>query len=266
LISCAACAAVDASPVETADLATETSMLLARNALNPNGLNPAALGASALARNILGEGHLAPSVVAALSDSGEIGASARELFRYTIECALDETQGFRHVWTDALGVLHDEVYPGLLGLASSWTEAPLSAAGQQWVSACIAARVNWYGRSVVVSSRSWHAAMRSPPPPELALYSREEGAFWGDLFEEPPRLFACHHTPNDTNSRGHHRECATGHVDPRTSLLQECGIIHITGSCDARCIGRDPTGRARLGCADGAGRWWSRVITTFLPD
>jgi hypothetical protein len=238
--------------------------MLLWNALNPNALNPNALRASALAMNILDEVHLASDVAAALSDPGEPGAMSRTLFRYAVECALDETQSVHHTWADVLGVAHDEEYPGLLGLASSWTEEPLSAAGQQWVSACIASRVNWYGMTVVISSRSWHAAMRSPPPLELALYSREEGAFWGNLFEDPPRLFACHHTSNAANSRRHHRECATGHVDPERGL-EECGIIHIVGDCDTRCIGRDHTSRSRLSCADGAGRWSSRVITAFLP-
>ena len=52
---------------------------------------------------------------------------------------------------DSTGVVHNESLPGLVGLAPGWATGPLDTAGQEWVTSCMAARLNAYGVSVMLS-------------------------------------------------------------------------------------------------------------------
>jgi hypothetical protein len=269
LISAAACGGYDGATAEPARLGAAANALLDENALNPNALNPNALNPNALnpnalALNVLSEPGLAPSALAAIRDPGEVGVLSRALLRYVVGCALGETQAFNFSWTDALGVVHDERYPGLMGLATSWIEDSLPSARQQWVSACVASRVNWHGVSVVISSRGSDAAIKHPSELELSSYTKEEGVFWGNLFANSPTVFACYNQHNVANSRSLFRDCAAGHLN-QAGGVEECGIIRIVGRCEDRCEPLHPVGRYRPSCADSSGVWSSKVMTTFLP-
>jgi hypothetical protein len=231
-------------------LGEAASALEAGNALNPNALNPNALSYNALSYNALNSNALNPNalVVGALSPSalsptardailnpGPDGALSREHLRYTVECALDSSQSFSFRWIDVSGIAHDDIYTGVLGLATSWAWTPLDVYGQRWVSACLAARTNYYGIRVMLSARGPTKAINKQNSPELLTFTKEEGAFWGNIYGSSPALYACHVPDNDAHSREALRECAAGHIDETTGAIQPCGMIRILGSCTTYC-------------------------------
>jgi hypothetical protein len=209
------------------------------NGLSPAALLPGTLDPGALAASPLDPGALDPGVLAALQDPGANGDLVRKHLAYTVSCAFDATQSFSFSWTDAVGASHDETYPGYFGLATSWADEALSPEGQQWISACMAARTNYYGVYVLISARAAHGPLSQLDPSEAASYTVEEGSFWGNLYDGAPALYACHVAADDDNSRSYLRDCAVGHLDPTTGAVTPCGMIQLLGTCDELCVPLD---------------------------
>jgi hypothetical protein len=236
------------------------------NALNANALNANALNANALNANGLDPSLLGDAVGAALADPGAAGELSRQLFKYTVSCALSRWQSLSISWTDVAGVAHQETYPGLLGLAPTWQWYPPTETQQEWVSACLASRVNWYGVPVTISSRG-RARVLETSAQELAGYPELEGAFWGNLFSATPHLSACHDPADDGSSRARLRDCAAGHLDAGGNVLP-CGMIQLVGACDDVCDAPASGTTYYPGCSDAPGDADSRtthVVTTYLP-
>lgn len=243
--------------------------LLDANALNANALNANALNANALNANALNANALSADALAAIEDPGASGDLARQLLKYTVGCALSPAQVFSFAWTDKYGVVHDESWPGELGLEPAWATNPLSYPGRRMVSACLASRVNYYGVSVIISSRSPAEPLKSlTTAVELSNYSNVEGAFWGDLFAEKPWLNACFNDANVINSRANLRDCATGHLLAGGGVAP-CGMIKLVGSCKNVCDKLNGGGQLYPACVDQPGVAGSPktkyVITTALP-
>jgi hypothetical protein len=230
----------DDAPLGEADEAFETSNALSPNALSPNALSPNALSPNALSPNALSPNALSPNALSpnaltAIQDPGAVGALSRQLLKYTVSCALRATQSFSFSWGAGNNLVHDETYEGMLGLAPDWATSPLGLDGQQWVSACLAARTNYFSTAVTISLRGSCHALDEDHTPEASTYTKEEGVFWGNLYASPPVLFACHVSENDANSRSQHRDCAAGHVNPRTGAVSSCGMIQLLGTCASYC-------------------------------
>ena len=220
------------------------------NAMNPNAMNPNALSASALL---------------ALQDPGAAGDLSRQLLKYTVSCALDPTQSFSFSWVDSQGVAHAEVYPGLLGLATSWDSRAIDLGAQRWVSACLASRVNWYSTPVMLSSRGAHPNLRTQSAVERSDYPTQEGAFFGNIFGTSPAVYACYITPNVAHSRSLLRDCAAGHVDSSGNVV-DCGPVQVLGDCASYCAPLDAAGLYYPSCAATVGGTpIPNVVTTFLP-
>jgi hypothetical protein len=235
------------------------------NALNPNALNPNALNPNALGVTALSAGALGPSALAALQEPGNTGAMSRQLLSYSVSCALGPAQSFSFTWYDNQNVPHPETYWGLLALAPSWATEPLDSTGQQWVSACLASRTNWYGVPVMLSSRGPHASLETTSPSEQLLFPTEEGAFFGNLFRANPAVYACHIAANEAHVRSLYRDCAAGHIDSQ-GKTDRCGPIQIVGDCADFCAPLDADGLYYPSCSSTIGGWTTtRVITTFLP-
>ena len=243
------------------DIGVSPSPALNANALNANALNANALNANALSGGALATGSLSADALSAVQHASATGDLSRQLLRYMVSCALDATQSVSFTWVDGDGVAHDETYPGLLALAPSWASGPLSSEGRGWVSACLISRVNYFGETVTLSSRGAHASLGTSAS-ELAAYTMEEGAFWGDVFAEIPTAYACDHEPNDAHSRDSLRVCAAGYVDAPGSV-QSCGLIQRLGSCDAAC-GQLSAEQYYTSCSVVSGQSSSSVITIFL--
>ena len=236
--------------------------------LNENALNLNALNLNALNLDALNPGALSTETLAAIQDPGPNGALARELVRYAASCALTGNQRFDFSWTDAQGVAHDESYPGLLGIAPTWATGPLDPVGQRMVSACLAARVNYYRVPVVISARSLREPLKTlATSDELASYPDVEGAFWGNLFADHPFLNACYNGATIANSRSWQRDCAVGHLN-EAGEIEECGMIRIAGPCSQVCQALNGAGQYYPSCIEQPGRGpvtMKEVITTALP-
>ncbi|WP_438015716.1 hypothetical protein WMF18_33300 [Sorangium sp. So ce315] len=249
---------------ETGDLGASADALASGNALSYNALSYNALSYNALSYNALSYNALRPEAASALKDPGEGGDLFRTLVKYTVSCALTESQTFRFSWTDAAGATHDEVYHGELGLADGWGRGPLDAAGKQIVSACLAARTNRYGVSVVISMRSHEKPLRHEVgSDERAAYPLVEGAFWGNLFAAKPYLRACYNEAGVDQSRAALRDCAAGHVDGEGDV-EGCGMIEIVGACQDRCSKLHPPGQYHKDCVDPDSGKTRYVVTTAL--
>jgi hypothetical protein len=233
------------------------------NALSYNALQTNALGTNALSYNALSYDSLDPASLGALGDPGPAGDLARQFLKYAVSCALDRTQSFRFTWVDSQGQPHDETYPGELGIVPRWTREPLSREDQGWLSSCLISRVNWYERPVMISARAKTDELKKSSRTERRNFSHEEGAFWGNLFTDPPVAYACHDSINIEFARSRYRDCAAGHVNGDRSIA-ECGIIHIVGGCSEYCVSRNHGNSLRKECGDGTGSKYETAITVFL--
>ncbi|WP_437325658.1 hypothetical protein [Sorangium sp. So ce381] len=242
--------------------------LLSGNALSANALNLNALNLNALNLNALNLNGLSAKSLAALRDPGPSGALAREFVRYATSCALSSAASFAFSWTDSSGAIHNERYPGLLGVAPTWTSGPLDELGQRMVSSCVAARVNYYQVPVVLSARSLRDPLKTlSSSQELIDYPDVEGAFWGNLFAAQPYINACYNSATVDNSRAHQRDCAAGHLISGSQIV-ECGVIRIAGPCSRVCQSLNGAGQYYPSCIDRPGQSTAttkEVITTALP-
>ncbi|WP_437275086.1 hypothetical protein WME90_27980 [Sorangium sp. So ce375] len=243
------------------------------NSLGANSLRLNSLRLNGLPMGALQPNYLDPNARSAIKDPGPNGTLAREVVRYVVSCALRPDQSFSFSWTDSGGVVHPEVYHGELGIAHWWAYGPISndQFPQRHVTACLAARTNWYGTSVMVSLRNTEPSMDSTAS-EISTYSVREGAFWGNIFASTPYVRACYSPAGVTRARQALRECAAGHVsvDPATgaTTTQGCGPIVILGSCDTLCNGVDAVKGFYRGCLEDPSIWpfvrTDQVVTSFL--
>jgi hypothetical protein len=228
--------------------------LVEGNALNLNALNLNALNLNALNLNALNLNSLDAASLASIRDNGPSGELARAFLRYAVSCALNTNQTFNFSWTDAGGTVHNEIYRGDLGVAPGWATGPLTSDGQRMVSACVAARVNYYQVSVIISMRSLTEPLKTlTGSQELANYPDVEGAFWGNLFGSQPFMNACYNSATVSNSRAYKREC---------------GIIDIAGPCSQLCQGLNGAGQYYPSCIERPGQGSTAtklVVTTALP-
>jgi hypothetical protein len=153
---------------------------LAQNRLASNRLAQNRLAQNRLAQNRLAQNRLATNRIE-LDESAVADllatADGREVFGYIVGCAIPEGQT---LVANHGGTTYE--FEGSLGLAPDWVTQPLDHNGQRWVSSCLLARVNAAGVMVEVSLRGAHDAL-STTPEELATWTLEEGAFWGNVFD-----------------------------------------------------------------------------------
>lgn len=237
-----------------------TQSIVIANSLDPMALTPSDLGVHPL--SISGMSTTTVALV-----TGPSGTLVRQLLKYAVGCALDTQSRFEFSWFDATGAIHDESYAGSSGIAPAWSVRALDVAEQEWVSACLAARANWYRKEVKISMRASLPVLHGNTIGEVTSFPNSEGAFWGNLFSDTPFLHACYDSTNVTYSRLHYRDCAVGHVENGSEV--ECGIIDIIGPCQQTCLaptngGYYPSCPGASGGVPGSGQA-QRVITVFLP-
>lgn len=234
---------------------------LAPNAMIPNAMIPNALNPALLVTNALRPSSLSSVALAALQDPGPAGDLSRQHLLYAVGCAFDPTQSFSFSWTDSGGIIRNEVYWGILGLVPTWASKQLNSSGQRYITACLAARVNRYGMTVNLSLRGPTGGLSLTSEEERAAFPRLEGAFWGNIYTATPSVHACHSTPDDENSRSHHRDCATGQLDANGTLVP-CGIIQLAGDCSTACTTMNATNQFWSACGSPIN---PSVVTSALP-
>lgn len=260
---CAAYTDETSDDVMEAEVALVELNQLTSNALALNGLALAGLALDGIALDTLD-----PSALATLRDPGPNGTLARSFVKYAVGCAFGTWQSFSFTWTDTSGVAHNEVYKGEMGIAPGWSTGPLDLRGQYMVSACVAARVNYYQVPVSISLRSPTEPLKSlTGSQELLAYPNVEGAFWGNLWAPTPFLHACYNSATVANSRAWKRDCAAGHLNA-DGTVSDCGMIDIVGPCSTACQNLSSTGQYYPSCTERPGQTSATtefVITTALP-
>jgi hypothetical protein len=164
--------------------AAGTSNALTSNALTSNALTSNALTSNALTSNALTSNALTSN---ALTREALRDPSARTLLRYIVGCALPAG--------DLLALEIDgEPYSfhGELGLAPDWATdgGACDGACRSWISGCVLSRVNYLGESVRISVRGDRAELE-PDKIELRDFTHREATYYGDIFAERPRYYAC---------------------------------------------------------------------------
>ena len=251
--------AFDAGGEQAESLGEAEEAIVIGNSINLNSIN-----LNSVKLNALQPASLNATAKAAIQDTGALGEGAREALRYIVGCALPANTSFNFSWTDAAGVLRQESYPGLLGLAPAWANAPASQADTGWVSACLISRANRYGTPVEISSRGGHGVLAALNQAELDAYAHLEGSFWGDLFASPPVAYSCSNPAELTYAREQQRDCATGTVR-EDGGVDGCGMIQMVGPCADRCeYYNNPKGYYSDCSTIAGGDESSRVITVYL--
>lgn len=210
------------------------------NGIEPNGIEPNGLSANRIDPNGLAETALSPTALSsrawsAIHDPGDAGDVSRQLLLYSVGCAFTPSQSFDFTWTDASGAEHSESYVGILGLASSWATQALDLDGQQWVSACLASRVNALGVHVMLSSRGVHPGLATTAS-ERTEYQTREAVFFGNLFDSSHQVYACYDPLSLLPSQLASRLCSQPQllslsINDITLGGYSCGPIKVVGAC-----------------------------------
>jgi len=190
------------------------------------------------------------------------------IIRYLVECALPATVSVRVVYR------RSEVRDaGQLGLGAGWQAGLMSSAEQEKVSSCLLARVNSRAKTVSIDMFGPMPGMTSATSAELAAYSVQEGAFFGNLFLDTPQAFVC-------------GLAVIAETEFRACDVYGCGLVkplltqgtHVKGYLDkgtayvlADCFSDASCAKGSLGggyayvksCSAGA-RTWSYPITTDI--
>lgn len=205
----------------------------------------------------LAQGRLSldrPAAEAILAHPG-----GRQVMRFLVGCALAE--GIQ------LGC-HGEAFHGQLGLAPHWIRHAPTASELRWVSACMLARVNNYGRAMKISVHGPHAGLYVNRK-DRETYTLEEGAFYGNIFtgSAPIIGWSCRGTAQDAGDPGadtamDSRDCAE--AEGATSNVCGWGF---SGECGAACDGVHEGPGYYTSCHDAdRTNTWTEVITTYVND
>ena len=183
----------------------------------------------------------------------------RLFFQYMVECALPE--GAKLKYSGANGMLE---FHGALGLAPEWAMSSCGQPCQEWVTACMFARTNYYGIPVQFSMRGANPAIMVGDD-EKKFATVEEGAFFGNMFLDPQVGFACRGSGDDPITTVV-RRCTF--ADPgmgATGAPPNCWFFQMGTPCASICDGRDPNGGyLRCNTPNDAGPQWTRPITIYL--
>lgn len=145
-------------------------------------------------------------------------AGGRELMKYVAICALPADQTL---------VIGSDRFDGFYGLAAQWaTTGCGDVACQRWVSACLLAHANKFGTPVQISLRSDTVTAFALEAKQLADFTYQEAAFYGNVFQR--KLYACIGSNTFSNAGG--GADSQKFADGRICGLGACGLVG-TGIC-----------------------------------
>lgn len=150
---------------------------------------------------------------------------------------------------------------GQLGLFPAWKDAPLSKEGERWVSACVLARLNAFGKIVTVSIRANHPAFSNIPSDIRRDFTVDEGTFYGNLFENPARVYVCAGDGNQKKVKDRRLRVCTDAV-AFGGRQTRCGVTW-TGTCSHVCEGHASASGPYYQCR-GDDDTYMETATVFL--
>lgn len=229
LLAAMACGPVDEVPEPQEEPARQQWALETTNGETLNGLAFNGLAFNGLAFNGLDFNGLSSPEFSSWFDQNDTLAAM--VMHYVVACAMHG--GETRTYTDSKGTTY--VWEGSLGLTPDWASGqPATVTEQQLISACLAAHVNKFGRSVTISVQGRNAlgVPIATTPAELQEFSQREGCFFGNLFTDEGVFAGNDDTPLGSNESSV-RACALGKPG-------DCAPIVQAGSCAANCT-RDPS-------------------------
>jgi len=273
--------------------AVVTHNRLATNRLATNRLATNRLATNRLATNRLATNALTSGALNADPSADELLSTpeGRDLYSYVVSCALPAGTDIQAAVPGAPDTDPQSnttysctseqcVFSGGIGLVPRWLGHKLSRKGQEWISACLLARVNAHDVVEAISMRGKHPAL-AVGPSEPFDFPLEEGSFYGNVFIPDPDPIDWHACRGQDQAAGENgglvsRDCAE--PDPSDATLTQCGFNY-AGDCadytpvvpSAYACKKYDTFTAHGSChADpGLGTWphaktYKQVITTFV--
>jgi hypothetical protein len=163
-------------------------------------------------------------------------AAKRKQLTYLVRCALPaEVALYANIEGERF------TFPGSIGLAPHWLTEAMTPSEERWVSACLLAHVNYFGKHVRISIRATGAAVPEleASADEQQTYTIFEGGFFGNLFAPAPVAYACRGERTPAQARDpilQDRVCTqeTGATTAEGMPVTVCQFL-VTGRCE------DPT-------------------------
>jgi hypothetical protein len=183
------------------------------------------------------------------STSGYMTSEAgRKLIKYIVECALPSGDSITK---------GSYTFAGKVGLAPEWKYGTCGRYCQEWISACLLARTNEFGITVKIDMRANHSAIGTGPGG--SEFTEQEGAFFGNLFANPPKAYACQ-GQNAANAYYSNRTCSYGRCAMKEVDYAYCsnGCSYWYGGTQASCwASNNPY-------SSDYSKSYDTVITTYL--
>tara|TARA_R110002049_G_scaffold305535_1_gene502486 strand:+ start:19192 stop:19872 length:681 start_codon:yes stop_codon:yes gene_type:complete len=167
---------------------------------------------------------------------------SRMVLEYVVQCALPATVTAKATYDG-----QEFRFPGAIGIAPNWRLRALTHEEQAAVSACMLARTNAFGIPVQISIRSDDGPLArissfATSQSERRSFPVFEGAFFGNVFAQPPAAYACR---GSTSAVAEHalrhmkRICTlpTDDMTPQGRPISACGFL-VLGRCDAPDVER----------------------------
>ena len=176
-------------------------------------------------------------------DAGPQGHLA--VLKYLVECALTPTDWVAIRYRGTVRPLAS----GIANLGPSLVDGELNTNDQEWVSACLLARINATGDHVPLDLVARYPGFREPSDPNV--FNVREAAYFGNLFQEPVAAYVW--LPAARAVRG-------------CTKSGDCGVIQPTGAYAARVYGARRDIDAGTECYVGKAqerqrlRWGSDVL------
>jgi hypothetical protein len=227
---------------------------LSVNRLSMNRLSLNRLSLNRLSLNRLSLNRLSLNSLAA--DGLETTNEGRELLSYVAKCALREV--------DILVAQHNGVtyeFPGLLGVAPEWESAPLTTAGQHWLSGCLLAHVNAFGTSVPISLRA--VGKLGADVAESIEFPVYEATFFGNVFNIEQDMYACTgDLPDVAHTLSTDRQLRVCSDAEDADGTSQCQFITV-GRCRDVCSDKHSPKMGWTGCNAG-GTLYPEAVSVYL--
>jgi hypothetical protein len=160
-------------------------------------------------------------------------AAKREQLTYLVRCALPEgIELYTQQGTERF------TFPGRIGLAPHWVSTAMTPSEERWVSACLLAHLNYFGKHVMISLRAQQPLVPAleASNDEQQTFSIFEGGFFGNLFTPNPVAYTCrgqHTIEQASDPILQDRICTqeTGETAAEGKPLTHCRLI-LTGDCE----------------------------------
>ena len=180
-------------------------------------------------------------------------AAKREQLKYLVRCALPADVA---LYADIEGERF--TFPGSIGLAPRWLTEAMTPSEERWVSACLLAHVNYFGKHIQISIRATGIAVPEleASADEQETFSIFEGGFFGNLFAPAPVAYTCQGTRTPAQAKDpilQDRVCTqeTGETTAEGTPVTLCQFL-VTGRCE------DPTSYTANGL------YYSEVVFVYL--